>query len=161
VSRAILWRSSLRYLLRHPWQTGLSILGIALGVAVVAGIDLANASARRAFALSAESVTGRATHQVIGGPSGLPDGVYRRLRVAARVRPSAPVVDGYVAAPDFPGRTFHLLGIVPLADRSFRGYLGGAGAEPDLAALAARSAALCERRPLYPGFRGWTTYEET
>jgi glycine hydroxymethyltransferase len=33
------------------------------------------------------------------------------------------------------------------------------GAEPDLAGLAARSAALCERRPLYPGFRGWTTYE--
>ena len=141
MSRAILWRSSLRYLLRHPWQTGLSILGIALGVAVVAGIDLANASARRAFALSAESVTGRATHQVIGGPSGLPDGVYRRLRVDARVRPSAPVVDGYVAAPNFPGRTFHLLGIDPLADRSFRGYLGGAGTEPDLAALMARPGA--------------------
>jgi hypothetical protein len=25
-------------------------------------------------------------------------------------------------------------------------------------ALAARSEALCERRPLYPGFRGYTTY---
>jgi glycine hydroxymethyltransferase len=33
------------------------------------------------------------------------------------------------------------------------------GAEPDLAGLTARSAALCEKRPLYPGFRGWTTYE--
>ena len=33
------------------------------------------------------------------------------------------------------------------------------GDEPDLAALSARSAALCEKRPLYPGFRGWTTYE--
>jgi glycine hydroxymethyltransferase len=32
------------------------------------------------------------------------------------------------------------------------------GADPDLAGLTARSAALCERRPLYPGFRGWTTY---
>ena len=28
----------------------------------------------------------------------------------------------------------------------------------DLAALAARSLALCERRPLYPGFRGYTTF---
>jgi glycine hydroxymethyltransferase len=28
----------------------------------------------------------------------------------------------------------------------------------DLAALAARIEALCERRPLYPGFRGFTTY---
>jgi glycine hydroxymethyltransferase len=32
------------------------------------------------------------------------------------------------------------------------------GPEPDLEALAARSAALCERRPLYPGFRGYTAY---
>jgi len=28
----------------------------------------------------------------------------------------------------------------------------------DVTALAARAAALCERRPLYPGFRGFTTY---
>jgi glycine hydroxymethyltransferase len=32
------------------------------------------------------------------------------------------------------------------------------GAEPDLVGLTARSAALCEKRPLYPGFRGYTTY---
>ena len=34
----------------------------------------------------------------------------------------------------------------------------GLGESPDLGALAARSAALCEKRPLYPGFRGFTTY---
>ena len=33
--------------------------------------------------------------------------------------------------------------------------------EADVADLAARSAALCERRPLYPGFRGYTTYAGT
>ena len=32
------------------------------------------------------------------------------------------------------------------------------GADPDLAALRARAAELLERRPLYPGFRGFTTY---
>src|SRR3954454_13442348 len=32
------------------------------------------------------------------------------------------------------------------------------GATPDLPALAARSEALCAKRPLYPGFRGFTTY---
>src|SRR5437667_250209 len=32
------------------------------------------------------------------------------------------------------------------------------GASPDLGALAARSEALCAKRPLYPGFRGFTTY---
>ncbi len=32
------------------------------------------------------------------------------------------------------------------------------GESPDLAALAARSEALCTKHPLYPGFRGYTTY---
>lgn len=135
--------SSCRYLRRHPWQTGLAILGIALGVAVVVGIDLANASARRAFRLSAESVSGRATHQIVGGPAGLPENLYARLRIEAGVRPSAPVVEGYVAAVDFPGRTFHLLGVDPFADAAFRTYLGRGGAKDlgDLAAFMTRPGA--------------------
>ena len=36
---------------------------------------------------------------------------------------------------------------------------GALDEDPDLEALAARSAELCARRPLYPGFRGYTTYE--
>ena len=32
------------------------------------------------------------------------------------------------------------------------------GPDADLAALGARTAALCERRPLYPGFRGYTAF---
>jgi glycine hydroxymethyltransferase len=32
------------------------------------------------------------------------------------------------------------------------------GDRADVSALAARSAALCDRHPLYPGFRGFTTY---
>ena len=34
------------------------------------------------------------------------------------------------------------------------------GADADLGALRARSEALCARRPLYPGFRGYATYVE-
>jgi glycine hydroxymethyltransferase len=32
------------------------------------------------------------------------------------------------------------------------------GESPDLGALRSRAEALCEKRPLYPGFRGFTTY---
>jgi glycine hydroxymethyltransferase len=32
-------------------------------------------------------------------------------------------------------------------------------AAPDIDRLRSRVAALCEKRPLYPGFRGYTTYE--
>src|SRR5438105_4107322 len=36
--------------------------------------------------------------------------------------------------------------------------VGALGDDADVAALRARADTLCERRPLYPGFRGYTTY---
>ncbi len=36
--------------------------------------------------------------------------------------------------------------------------VGALGDSPDLAALRSRAEALCAKRPLYPGFRGFTTY---
>jgi hypothetical protein len=116
-------RIALRYLRRHPWQLTLAVLGIALGVAVAVSIDLANESARRAFALATEAVTGRATHQIVGGPSGLPDALYRALRVDLGARAAAPVLTGDVAAIDFPGRAFTVLGVDPFAEAPFRPYL--------------------------------------
>ncbi len=133
-----LLKTSLRHLLRHPWQVGLAILGVALGVAVVVAIDLANDSARRAFMLSTETLTGPATHQIVGGPNGLNDDIYRRLRVDLGMRQSAPLIEGYAAAPDHPGLTLHILGIDPFAEASFRPYLtagGQSGPNGDLTAL--------------------------
>ena len=126
---SLLWRSSLRYLLRRPWQFGLAVLGVALGVAVVVSIGLANASASRAFTLSTEAITGKATHQVAGGPGGLPDAAFRRLVLEAGITRAAPVVEDWVgipAAPGRPARTFHLLGVDPFSEGPFRAYLGGA-----------------------------------
>src|SRR6266850_3723434 len=98
-----------------------------LGVAVAVSIDLANGSALRAFGLATEAVSGRATHQILGGPSGLPDDLYRRLRVDVGVRRAAPIVEGDVAVADRAGRSFHLLGIDPFVDNDFRPYLSSGG----------------------------------
>jgi hypothetical protein len=35
---------------------------------------------------------------------------------------------------------------------------GALQADADVDALVARSVALCEKRPLYAGFRGWAAY---
>jgi putative ABC transport system permease protein len=146
----LLWRSSRRHFLRHPWQLGLAVLGIALGVAVVVGVDLAIASARAAFTLSTQAVTGRATHHVLGGPAGVPETVYRRLRVDAGMRSIAPVVEGWVRlggggggaaviasdrAPPPTGRVFHLLGLDPFAEAPFRTYVAVTDPSVDLGAL--------------------------
>lgn len=145
-------------MIRHPWQIGLCILGVALGVAVVVAIDLATASARRAFDLSAQSVTGRATHQIVGGPQGLDESLYRRLRVELGVRAAAPVVEGYVQALPL-NQTLQVLGVDVFAEAPFRPYLAGSdnGGEVDLASLLAEpgTALLAEtaarRAGLTPG----------
>ena len=60
------------------------------------------------------------------GPSGLPEALYRALRVDLGARAAAPVLTGDVAAIDFPGRAFTVLGVDPFAEAPFRPYLGPA-----------------------------------
>jgi putative ABC transport system permease protein len=110
----MLRRSSLRGLAAQPWQTGLALLGIALGVAIVIAVDLANGSARRAFALSLQAVNGTATHQLVGGPQGIEDSVYARLRTELGIRRSAPLVLGQV---ELLGRRLTLMGVDLLSER--------------------------------------------
>ncbi len=114
----LLRRNSRRYLARHPWLMALSILGVALGVAVVVGIDLANSSARTAFRLSTETVTGRATHAIVPGGGLLQDDTYRQLRTETGFRNAAPVLEGYTRAGAETGPVLQILGIDPLAERT-------------------------------------------
>lgn len=125
----LLWRFSQRSLFRHPWLTALSIAGIGLGISVVVSIDLANEGARHAFQLSAEAVGGRATHSILGGPSGLPDELYRRIHVDLGFDAAAPVVEGYVRPIGRSQRPFHILGIDLFAEAPFRPQLSSARVE--------------------------------
>lgn len=137
----LLFKTSIRYLLRHPWQVGLSLLGVALGVAVVVAIDLANTSAQRAFTLSTETITGRTTHQIVGGTQGLSDTIYRDLVLQPKPPKAAPVVDGYVSAANESVGPLQVLGVDPFAENGFRGFLGGqAAAEGDFLPLLSEPA---------------------
>lgn len=132
---------SLRTLLRHPVQFAIMTMGIALGVAVMVGIDIANASAARAFDLSTRAVTGRATHSIVAGAQGIDESFYVRLRTDPQVRnqvESAPIVIAYAISPQLDEAPFTLLGIDPFAEAPFRGYLGAEGTEdgPRMEAIA-------------------------
>ncbi len=117
----------------------MAVVGVALAVALVTGIDVANHSANQAFRNSVEQVAGRATHQIEGGPGGLREAVYRDLRVETGLRASAPVVEGTVStSPPMPVSSvinddplarqrspttsppLRLLGIDPFADEPVR-----------------------------------------
>ena len=108
----LLRRSGRRHFARHPWLLGLSLLGVALGVAVVTAIDLASESARRAFTVGAETLTGRASHRIVAGPEGIDERLYAALLGSGHPG-LAPVVQGYLQLPD---RTLQLLGVDPLAE---------------------------------------------
>jgi putative ABC transport system permease protein len=140
----LLLRAGLRYHVRHPWQLALALIGVALGVTVVVAVDMATASAGRAFRLSTEAVTGRATHEVLGGPAGLPESLYVSLRVEAGVDRIAPVLDRIVKVPDHGGAVLRLLGIDPFAEAPFRSWISGATSGLDAGMLVARRAILLE-----------------
>ena len=115
---AAVYRANFNYLLRHPWQLALSVLGISIGVAVIVAVDLANDSSRKAFLLSMDAVTGKATHQVIGGPGGIEEALYAELRVRHGIRSIAPVVEGYITVND---GSLQVLGIDLFAERGDAG----------------------------------------
>ena len=68
-----------------------------------------------------DAVTGEATHQVIGGPTGLDESVYVDLRVKHGLRAIAPVVDGTVVSGDL---NLQLLGVDLFAESEIRSFTG-------------------------------------
>jgi putative ABC transport system permease protein len=147
VSR-LLARAGRRFLLRHPGQLALATAGIALGVAVVVGVDLANDSARRGFELSAALVTGRATHQFVGVHGTLPDASYVRLRRDWGIDRAAPVIEAPVRLPAAPERAFTLLGVDPLAEAPLRDEVTPGTGGLDLARLLTTPGTVVLPRPL-------------
>lgn len=114
------------------------LLGMSLGVAVVFAVDIANESARRAFSLSLDAVTGRTTHQIIAGDSGLDEGIYTQLRTEVGFRNSAPVVEGTLSVA---GETLQVLGVDLFAEPVVRNNFS-ADAERGAGAPRSNRAAL-------------------
>ncbi len=125
--------ASVRHLLRHPAQLALALIGLTLGVGTIVAVDIATASARRAFELSLGAINGAATHQLTGGPQGIEESLYVRLRtqplsLGAPLPRFAPLVSGYVLVQE---RLLQLIGIDPFASAGL-GSGESAGGRPSL-----------------------------
>src|SRR5436190_18124408 len=126
----------LRPIQREKTRTALTLLGIAVGVAVVVAIQLANQSALRAFRESVDAVAGRANYQIVPEAGTLDE------RLLLKLQPFWP--DGVRFAPviDLEGvdvvtqQPIRLLAVDLLSDLHFRDYryakldLGRASARP-------------------------------
>ncbi|MBM3727635.1 MAG: FtsX-like permease family protein [Acidobacteria bacterium] len=84
----ILWRVLLRPLRREPARAGLTVLAVALGVAVTLAIDLAGEAAAGSFRSSVETLAGEADFEItaIGGVPEETVGALARLPLDLRVR---------------------------------------------------------------------------
>ncbi|NEQ68202.1 MAG: ABC transporter permease [Symploca sp. SIO2D2] len=108
---------------RRSLQYILFILGIALGVAMMVSIDLANGSAQRAFELSTDAITGHTTHRIVSvAPNGVDESIYRQLKEEVGYSTVAPVVEGYVSVQELGGQPLRLVGVDLFAEPPFRSY---------------------------------------
>lgn len=132
MNNAVIFRLAQRYTSRRLLQSVLFVLGVALGVAVIIAIDLANTSARRAFQLSTQSITGRATHQIVGSRvDSLPTDLYRQIRIDYGLKESAPIVEDFVRAETFGNLPLKMLGVDVFSEAPFRSYLTNADLATD------------------------------
>lgn len=129
----LLCLASLRFYGRHPWQLVLAIAGIALGIAVFVGIELANDSARRAFDSSSAAVRGQTSHRLLPLSGTLDEAVYLALKRDRRFVASAPVLEYPVTLglPDGRALELTLRGIDPVEEVAVRGLAGAAGLAAD------------------------------
>ena len=124
VARLLLfYRLMVRPLLAEPVRTSLTVLAIALGVAVVLAIDLAGFAAAGSFRSSMETLAGNNDFEIVAA-GGVPEDVVGKLaqlpyslRISARIEDYA-AIDG--------NRTVPLLGLDLVCRRaeSFRSCLG-------------------------------------
>jgi putative ABC transport system permease protein len=122
----------LRALARNRVRTGVTALGISLGVGVMIAIRLANTSALESFRAATESVAGETSIQVKGAAGRFDELMLRDLGWLADYGQASPVIAGHAMTER--GEYLEVLGVDVLRDRSLRRYrllrLSAQSAEP-------------------------------
>lgn len=119
--KALLVKSSIRYIIKHFRLSLLSILGIALGVAMLMSIDIAISSSKKSFELSTDTIVGKTTHSISASSLGFNEDLFRKLKVNG-YKKIAPVVEANLVHGDDEDKqkTLQLLGIDIFSEKDFR-----------------------------------------
>ena len=89
---------SLRYYRANLLRTAITVLGVTLGVAVLAAIRITNVSTLRAFERSVEAIAGRARLQVMSDGGSFDERLLPIARRQPGVAAAAPVVEARMLA---------------------------------------------------------------
>ncbi len=77
----------------HKLRTVLTLLGIALGVAVYFAVRTANITLIDSLNVTVEKISGRATLQITAGEAGFPEEILETVRATPGVRVAEPVIE--------------------------------------------------------------------
>src|SRR5215470_918923 len=107
---------------RHRLRTLLTLLGIALGVAVFFAVRTANVTLLNSFTTTIEKVAGKTTLQVSGGESGFPEAVWEIVKETPGVKIAEPAIE-VVAHTAFEDEgNLLIVGVDMLGDGELREY---------------------------------------
>lgn len=128
----------LRHFRQEPVRSALTVLGVALGIAVVLGIRLANVSALRGFETAIDTMAGATSVEVVGPALGIDETWLPELGWLREYGVVSPVIEGdALSEPDgasggdrAASEMLRVLGIDILRDQPLRSYrLTGAAGE--------------------------------
>lgn len=114
---------SLRYYRGNRIRSFITLLGVTLGVAVLAAIRITNHSTLSAFQNTVEAISGRARLQITADGSGFDERLLVTVRRQPGVDASAPLVQARLLVADAPGEMLLVAGIDLLSDRAVREYV--------------------------------------
>ena len=118
--RLVAWRS-----LSRDWLRSLvTILGVALGVAVVLAIRLANEGVLESFRNSLDHVAGKSRLQVSAGEMGFDETLFPALAQTPGVARAVPVVQAITMVAGKTGEVLLVMGVDVLTDAAVREYRG-------------------------------------
>ncbi len=106
----------------HKLRTLLTVVGIALGVAVFFAVRTANVTLLNSLTTTIEKLAGKATLQIVGGETGFPESVWDVVRDTPGVKVAEPVVE-VIANTDYDdASTLMVVGVDMVGDRELREY---------------------------------------
>ena len=113
-----------RHLVAEKLRTVTTIVGIAMGVALIVAVRLTNASSVRGFQAALELVSGRTSLEIVGAGGSFDEGVFQNLQWLRDYGNVSPVIDGEVVVLGRTGEPdrLRLLGIDILREPPFRDY---------------------------------------
>lgn len=126
---------SARYLLRHPVRVFLSVMSVALGVALFASIDVSNTSTEAAFRRTAAALAGNAQLQVVKTRAfGVEEEALKKIDAVEGLT-AAPVLQLSATVPGLPDGLM-LMGLDFNREASFRLWDVAEGEKPQINPLA-------------------------